>query len=190
MTSLPLLTLVVCNFVTIGLLPILFFRRDGDYNLRWFATAAPFFVVPAVLLPGAFGVVEPVAFAGLPLYEAARLAAVVLSSASIALIAMTVGVHRVRLALWHQDDDAPVELVTRGPYARVRHPFYSAFLLAFFAAAIAFPHPVTAACLVYGGIALSATARSEERRLAESTFGPAYRDYMANTGRFFPGIGR
>lgn len=63
--------------------------------------------------------------------------AVVLAMLSTSLIWFAVGSHRVRLALWHQDDDAPVEIVSWGAYRHVRHPFYSfysAFLLAFAAA--------------------------------------------------------
>ena len=180
MNSISLLVLLLVNFTAIGLLPILFFRRDGAFNLRWVATGAPFFVVPAVLILASFGVFEaaPLA-AGAPI-------ATVLSAVSIALIAMTVGTHRIPLALWHQDNDAPAEIVTWGPYARVRHPFYTSFLLAFAAAAIAFPHLLTAGCLVYGYVALTITAAREEQRLASSEFGEEYQRYMTVSGRFFP----
>lgn len=186
MISFPLLVLVLCNFIAIGLLPILFFRRDGNFNLRWLATGAPFFVVPAVLLLGEFGLLDSLYAAEGVVLLALQLVAVLLGIASIALIAMTVGAHRVPLALWHQDNDAPVELVTWGPYARIRHPFYTSFFLAFASAVLAFPHALTAACLVYGIVALGITANSEEQRLGTSEFGTEYREYMTRTGRFFP----
>jgi len=104
------------------------------------------------------------------------------------LIAMTVATHRVPLALWHQDNDAPVHLVTWGPYAYVRHPFYSAFLLAFLAATLAFPHAATLVTLLFGWTMLTATAIREERRLCHSEFGKEYAEYMASAGRFFPRV--
>ena len=182
MNSISLLVLLLVNFTAIGLLPILFFRRDGSFNLRWIATGAPFFVIPAVLILGWFGVLEAA-----PLGAGAAIATV-LSAVSIGLIAMTVGTHRIPLALWHQDNDAPAEIVTWGPYARVRHPFYTSFLLAFAAATLAFPHLLTAACLIYGAIALTITAAREEKRLSASEFGEEYRQYMSVSGRFFPRV--
>lgn len=189
MISLPLLALLICNYVAIGLLPVLFFRRDGQYNLRWLATAAPFFIVPATLLLAAFGVLETPVAIGAAVQFSGEVIAVLLSVLSIALLAMTVGAHRVPLALWHQDNDAPAQLVTWGPYARVRHPFYTSFILALAAAVIALPHALTLACLAYTVIALTVTARREERRLAGSDLGADYRDYIAATGRFFPRFG-
>ena len=188
MISIPLLTLVLCNFVAIGLLPKLFFRSDGSYNLRWLATGAPFFVVPVALLSGQFEILQPLTVATGPALVGSQVLAVLLCTLSIGLITMTVGGHRVPLALWHQANDAPVQLVTWGAYARIRHPFYTSFLLAFAAAALAFPHAVTFACLFYGGIVLTVTAQREERRLSNSEFGKDYRDYMTVTGRFFPSL--
>lgn len=186
MTSFPLTALVLCSFITIGLLPIVFFRRDGSFNLPWLATAAPFFAVPAVLLLGQFGVLVPGYAAQGSTLIVVQGAAVLLCVVSIALIATTVGTHRIPLALWHQENDAPVQLVTWGPYARIRHPFYTSFLLALGAAVLAFPHAFTAACLLYGVVALTITAMGEERRLMNSGFGAEYRQYMMTAGRFLP----
>ena len=185
MIPFTLTVVIATNFVVIGLLPIFFFRRDGKFNLRWLATGAPFFVAPLVVVLAYFGAID-VPRNIVDVLLATQGLATLASLASIGLIAMTVGSHRVPLALWHQDNDAPVELVTWGPYAYVRHPFYTSFLLAFLAAAIALPHLLTIGCLVYAGIALTMTAAREERRLAASDFGASYNDYMTSTGRFFP----
>lgn len=78
-------------------------------------------------------------------------------------------------------------LVTSGPYARTRHPMYTALnlfsfslalttsnlLVLFFAALIIVPFPWI--------------ARMEEQMLLEA-FGETYREYMSKTGRFFPRI--
>jgi len=173
------LLLVLVNFAVVGLLPVLFFQRGGRLNLRWWLTAAPFFVAPLVVVVVAAGWAAP-ATHGL------ELAAVPLAAASIALIAFAAGAHQVRIALWHQDADAPEQLVTWGPYRWVRHPFYAAFLLALAAAAALCPHPGTLAAWIYGLIALDLTAAREERRFRASRFGAAYAAYMRATGRFWP----
>jgi protein-S-isoprenylcysteine O-methyltransferase Ste14 len=184
-----LLVLLLCNFVAIGLLPILFFRNDGSYNARWLTTSAPFFVVPVLLILGAVDVLHLPSFVDSQPLELMQIVAVALSVASIGLLALTVGSHRVPLALWHQDNDAPVHLVTWGPYARIRHPFYTSFLLALTAALLTFPHILTAASLAYGLLVLTITARREEQRLASSEFGAEYRDYISVSGRFLPRLG-
>jgi protein-S-isoprenylcysteine O-methyltransferase Ste14 len=114
--------------------------------------------------------------------------AAVLAGCSVALLFLRLGTHRVPLALWHQENDAPASIVTHGAYARIRHPFYAAFLLAFVAAVALFPHLGTVLPLCYAAIRLNATAAREERRLAASEFGDAYREYLARTGRFLPAL--
>ena len=177
--------LVAATFATIGGLPMAFFGGDRNLNIRWWLTAAPFFIAPmavaALFLGRAPSWTPPVVVAdGLAI--AASLAAV----ASIGLIAYTLGTHRRPIALWHQTNDAPKEIVTWGAYSHIRHPFYTAFHLALGAAALTAPSVVTAGCLAWGCIALVLTARREERRLLASRFGADYGVYMQRTGRFLP----
>ncbi|GDY32766.1 methyltransferase family protein [Gandjariella thermophila] len=179
----PALLLSLATFALIGLLPRIFFR-DGRLVPMWWATAFPFFVCPVVLLLGYAGVLAPLAPSAW--HRWLDPASALLSAASIGLICMTIGTHRVPLALWHQDDDAPQHLVTYGAYARIRHPFYAAFLLAFLGAFAAFPHWTTLCAAAYGAVVLNATAAREERRLAASAFGEEYRRYLSRTGRFLP----
>lgn len=186
MLSLSLTVLLIFNFALIGLLPVFFFRRDGKFNLRWIATGAPFFIAPAGLLLAYFGYLDLASEFSVAEVVITQSAATLLSGISIALIAMTVGSHRIPLALWHQDNDTPAEIVTWGPYRHIRHPFYTSFLLAFVAAVLAFPHAMTFACLAYSFVALSVTAGQEERRLEKSEFGEQYSRYIAVSGRFFP----
>jgi protein-S-isoprenylcysteine O-methyltransferase Ste14 len=83
------------------------------------------------------------------------------------------------------------ELVTRGPYSRIRHPTYTGAMLAALALAILFLHAVPIigflACLV---IAYKKAVLEEELLSSEKGFGQAYRDYMQKTGRFLPKLGR
>jgi protein-S-isoprenylcysteine O-methyltransferase Ste14 len=183
----PALLLTMLNFALIGLLPRIFFRGDGVLNARWWATATPFGIVPVYLVVARILGLDPITPTSWT--RPLALVAVLLSAASIGLICLTLGTHRIRIALWHQDNDAPANIVTYGAYRWIRHPFYTSFLLAFLAAVALHPDPVTLAGLAYGIVALSLTARREERRLAASAFGAEYRQYLARTGRFLPRLG-
>ncbi len=184
------LVLLLINFGLIGLLPVLFFRRDGTFNLRWCLTALPFCVAVAMVISGWLGFLSPLLAADSPLLATLQVLAVPLSAASIGLMCMTISAHRVPLALWHQDNDDPSEIVTWGPYARVRHPFYSSFLLAFGAVLLLFPHYLTALLLGVAFVSLKTAALREEHRLEASQFGSTYTQYMAHTGCFVPRVGR
>ncbi len=178
--------MVILNFALIGLLPIVFFRRDGNFNLAWLATATPFFVTTVVLILGQMDFLQPVFEADQLLATAMQLLAVLAAAVSIMLIGLTIGAHRIPLALWHQKNDAPVELVTWGPYARIRHPFYSSFLLAFSAAILVLPHYLTLLACVYSSITLTMTAKREEQRLMACVYGDQYIRYFRQSSRFFP----
>lgn len=200
-----LLLFALTGFAVMAALPAVFFRR-GRLSFGWLATAAPFFV-DATWLIGALAGLVPMEEAAFPARAALATGAI---AASFALIAWTVHTHRVAPArragnsapersrhegarpdsrapaLWHQADDEPAALVTHGPYARVRHPFYAAFCLLLLGTALLVVHPVTLAMLVLGVVQLRRTARREEVRLAASRFGADYRRYMQRTGRLVP----
>ena len=177
---------VALNFLFIGALPRVFFRKGG-LNVTWWLTAAPLYV-SILLVAGAFFEVLP-SVTDYHFYqdEASELAAAALSVASTALIALTVGTHRAPVSLWHQRESTPERLVTYGAYRLIRHPFYSAFLLALLAAFLFSPQPGTLFTLAYGLAALSFTAAKEERQLGSaSAFGEEYRAFVQRTGRFWP----
>ncbi len=182
------LLLVVLNFCYIGLLPIIFFKKGGNLNAGWWLTALPFFVTPVFLVTSHFesleirGTIEISEWWWISL----TLAAVPFSILSISLISLTLGTHRIPITLWHQKDDAPASIVTWGAYARIRHPFYSSFLLAQLSAVLLVPHLLTLGMLVLTWTALTVTAAREERRLSGSDFGAEYQAYTKQTGRFFP----
>jgi protein-S-isoprenylcysteine O-methyltransferase Ste14 len=185
--SSELFAIIIANQCLIGILPLVFFRRDGRFTLRWWLMAVPFDLSALGVVLGKFAYASPLP--GLPQETFAVLAALI-ALMSVAMIGWTVGSHRVPLALWHQDNDAPAGIVTWGPYKYVRHPFYTSLTLAELAAFLSFPSLLTAVGLVYALLAFSLTARREERRLLQSAFGSEYRAYMEVTGRLLPGIGR
>lgn len=182
----PLTELFLIAFGLVGLLPLLFFRRGGHFNLRWWLTAAPFFLCAVLLVLAFTGVIEPLVDPASAMGRALALLATPFAAGSIGLVMLTVGSHEQRVALWHQPDQLPDALVTRKAYRRLRHPFYLAFMLAFAGISLFLPHPLVWAAAAYGFIALHLTARGEERRLLSSPLGAEYREYMGRTNRFLP----
>lgn len=176
MSATPALWLCALNLALIAALPRIFFRR-GRLNANWWLTAAPFFVAGAGLLHGAAGAPAPVLL---------QPVAVALAAASILLIGLTLGSHAEPVSLWHQQDDTPARIVVAGAYRRIRHPFYSAFLLALLGCAAAAPGVLTGAAFAGALVQLRRTALREERRLQASPHGERYREYMSVTGRFVP----
>ncbi len=76
-------------------------------------------------------------------------------------------------------------LATAGPYTRIRHPQYAAFVLIMLGFLVQWPTLLTLAMfpvLVYMYVRL---ARREEREVA-AEFGEAYRRYAVRTPAFFP----
>lgn len=196
----PAVLLCAVNLLVVAALPRVFFRR-GRLNADWWFTAGPFALAGSALVlatahealtPATFGDALVLALVGAPAeavgsgWSWVRLLAVPAAASSIMLIGFTLGTHREPVSLWHQHDDTPARLVTHGAYARVRHPFYAAFLLALAACVLAVPGPLTVTAMAWAAVQLTRTARREERRLLASSFGPEYAAYMHRTGRFLP----
>lgn len=189
--STALFVLSLFGFALMFSLPRIFFRSDGTKNLRWWLTGAPF-GISALGVCTAWGGVSPQLVHG-------NLVAVVLETAgmlfivgAIALIAATIATHRVPLALWHQEGDqnAPVHIVTYGPYQWVRHPFYVSFILLLIGSALIARDAITLAALPLGLLSLDWTARTEEKKLLASSLGDEYGAYRQRTGRFVPRLAR
>lgn len=181
-----LATLALANFVLMGMLPTILFRRGGRLTVMWWVTAAPFLVCGRLLALARHGALVPwidYRDHGGPI---ATVLVATCSAASVGLILGAWRAHREPPSLWHQPDDRPAMLVTSGVYARIRHPLYAAYLAALAAALLAVPHPATVATLAAGWLALHRTARGEERRIGASSLGVEYVAYMRRTGRFWP----
>ncbi len=79
------------------------------------------------------------------------------------------------------------ELVTKGPYSRVRHPVYTGAMLLFLASALLYLNLVLVLLFfICVGLAYGRAVLEDELLASEDGFGQAYRDYMQKTGRFLP----
>jgi protein-S-isoprenylcysteine O-methyltransferase Ste14 len=182
--TLPLLLVFQAKFFIFVVLGLKFFKK-AEHNLGWVMTALPF-VLNSGLLTMYF--VRPdllPAATAAPAYQLVRGVAALLCVAAIALYMFTLGTHRQPLPGWHQANDRPDQLVTWGPYRRIRHPFYTSYLLFFGASLLLAPGWAVLVNTLYACLAITYTAVSEERALA-SHFGSDYQSYRSRTGRFFP----
>ena len=80
-------------------------------------------------------------------------------------------------------------LVTTGPYARVRHPLYTAMLGIAAAFALVTAHWVFVAFGILSIVGLFSRVPREEQMMLDE-FGSEYAAYMQRTGRFFPRFSR
>jgi protein-S-isoprenylcysteine O-methyltransferase Ste14 len=77
------------------------------------------------------------------------------------------------------------ELVTTGPYARIRHPLYSSVFCWGLSLALLTANWIFVAVTLSSIAGLLWRIPKEEQMMIEA-FGEEYKDYMQHTGRFFP----
>jgi protein-S-isoprenylcysteine O-methyltransferase Ste14 len=87
------------------------------------------------------------------------------------------------------DESERTELVTSGPFARVRNPIYTAMIAAFAGLALIVPSPVSFGSVIALIVALEMQTRLVEEPYLRGVHGGAYADYAARVGRFLPGLG-
>jgi protein-S-isoprenylcysteine O-methyltransferase Ste14 len=173
-------------------------RRTGDTGFRgvsgrpgsphWWAGVLFILAVTATVL-------GPVA-AILGMAPVAALTAPGLAGLGLVLVAVGAGgtllAQRQMGMSWRigVDEQERTQLVTKGLFARVRNPIFTAVLTTGLGLALLVPNPV--ALLGFAGLVLGAQVqvRVVEEPYLIRTHGPAYRDYAATTGRFLPWIGR
>ncbi len=148
--QLTALMIALLEFIVIGALPKIFFRKDGRYNLMWLMTGAPYLVTAVALLATYLGHLACWIDLGSEASAIMQAAGALLCMIGFALMCVTINSHRVPLALWHQDNDAPQSIVTWGAYKHIRHPFYTSFLLALIGGVLIAPSYVTTLSLIYG----------------------------------------
>jgi len=80
------------------------------------------------------------------------------------------------------------QLVTTGPYARIRHPLYTAMFGYSASLALVTANWVFLAFAVLAIVATTARVPREEKMMIDE-FGEDYEAYMRRSGRFFPRLG-
>jgi protein-S-isoprenylcysteine O-methyltransferase Ste14 len=87
---------------------------------------------------------------------------------------------------WRMDvSSRATELITDGPFSRIRHPIYAFSILLMLCSAVVLPTPPMLAIAALHVTLMHLKARNEEAHLA-SVHGEAYARYAARTGRFVP----
>ncbi|HYZ85306.1 MAG TPA: isoprenylcysteine carboxylmethyltransferase family protein [Bryobacteraceae bacterium] len=86
--------------------------------------------------------------------------------------------------------DTPEHLVTSGPYAYVRHPLYTSYLLAWLAGVIASGEPWLLVTFVAMALIYRRAVQQEEGKFEASQLSAAYQAYRARTGAFLPRLTR
>ncbi|MEB3205666.1 MAG: methyltransferase [Candidatus Sericytochromatia bacterium] len=133
--------------------------------LAFAGTAAPLLFRPARTgPPDAWSCLWPVSPAGAVLAGIIQVAALLLMVASVAALGRSFGIRPARR-----------RLVTRGPYAAMRHPLYVAEWLCGAGLCLVHPSPGNLTVLVLTGALLVARAHLEERVLAGDPGWAAYR---------------
>ena len=175
---------------------VLLFLLGGVFLHFMLAGGRTFYWVDPEKEPGAligqlafvFGGVIPVWFLGLyrPIHLMNGVIAACILVASVALYEWA------RATIWGRrfglgwGEHVPDELCESGPYRRIRHPLYLAYMLASLASLVALPHWLSAV-LFAGYVALfTHAAMTDERTIAGSALSADYTAYRRRAGMFWP----
>lgn len=161
-------------------------EREG--RILYFLRAGMEFVLPASIILYVFGPSRWVDSFALPLPAAVRLLG---AAVSLCCLALLVSVHRALGREWsvclHLNEQH--KLITSGPYARVRHPMYTALFGSMVGLALASANLIVLLPRAFEILLLHSRIRREEAMMLEQ-FGPAYRAYSERTGRLLPRFNR
>lgn len=173
-------------------------RRTGDHGFRGFHGArgstewwAGLLVAVGMLLV----VAGPVAaIAGMPTVPGLDDPWVTWTGGVVALVGIVVTV-LVQMAMgssWRVgvDEAERTDLVTRGPFAVVRNPIFTAMIVSLTGLALLVANPVALVALVVVGLGIELQVRAVEEPYLRRAHGQVYVDYSRRVGRFLPGVGR
>ena len=83
-------------------------------------------------------------------------------------------------------NDTPEFVWTFGPFAYIRNPFYTSYMLSYLAVGVMFPSLVPLVVIGVMAFFYMRMAQHEERKFARSPLAEEYAAYAKRTGRFFP----
>lgn len=116
----------------------------------------------------------------------AQLLGLAIMLASAGLFWLTIRETRKAKLLAAFDEGLPHGLVTTGPYAYVRHPFYTSYIMLWLGWAMSCAHIAAIVPAIFMIVTFWSAARDEETKFARTEFAAAYAHYKRQTGRFFP----
>ncbi len=113
-------------------------------------------------------------------------AALLLFLASAMLFAWAIlASQKANLKLIYEKDD-PSFVLKAGPYAFIRHPFYTSYFFFWLGCALAAPHLVTAGYFLFLVVALTISALHEEKSFEGTPRAIEYGQYRRSAGLFWP----
>src|SRR3990167_5445673 len=86
---------VLINFLLIGILPIVFFKRDGKLNPMWWLTASPFLISSGSVIASFAGYFQHLSGYQTQTTAILQMISAALNIGSISLIAFSLGTHRI-----------------------------------------------------------------------------------------------
>lgn len=125
----------------------------------------------------------------LRVHSTAALQAVVAVSfytAALALFWWSTWIHRRNPPRMCYNAEVPDRLVVSGPYRWIRHPFYTAYMLAWLAGAFAAHEPWLLLSLLCMSVLYVRAAMLEEHKLESSSLAFEFEQYRKTTGMFLP----
>jgi protein-S-isoprenylcysteine O-methyltransferase Ste14 len=88
------------------------------------------------------------------------------------------------------DEAETTELVTTGPFARVRNPIFTFMGLSLIGLILLVPNILSLIAGALAVLGIEIQVRAVEEPYLKRTHGVAYRQYASRVGRFVPGVGR
>lgn len=158
-------------------------------SVEWFAGLG--FIVSmgvAVFAPilQLFGVVSPVSFLHAPWIQIAGTVIAAIGIATTVYAQLDMG-DSWRIGV---DKSETTTLVRTGVFGWVRNPIFTAMMTFGLGFALVTPNPVAVIGFVLLVVTIEAQVRVVEEPYLLTTHGEAYRDYLADVGRFIPRVGR
>ena len=120
---------------------------------------------------------------------AAHAAGLALQLASIALFWWAIAASKKARLRYAFDREAPSSLVQDGPYAYIRHPFYTSYILFWAGWALATWTFWAVLPLAFLVAVYVRAARDEERNFSSTDFAAEYEAYRKRAGLFWPKLG-
>jgi protein-S-isoprenylcysteine O-methyltransferase Ste14 len=198
MAALALALYAVLATITFGIRVAVQLRRTGSTGLHglsrgaepreWVAGGlfvAGLSMVAVALILASVGVLEPVAALDGPIGNILGIALAVVG------ICLTFGAQLSMGDSWRVGVDPAerTELVTAGPFARVRNPIYSAMLPTILGLVLMVPSVFSVAGFLTLLLGLEMQVRLVEEPYLLRVHGDAYANYASRVGRFIPGLG-